>query len=113
MNLSTSWSHTTPVLPAVRHLPEGRTSFFNQLIAASQGWKYIRNDPSQAITFGDGTPLDRASALTASELGDELSFDIQWKRGGVAIVDNFIVMHGRRPFSGSRKVLASLIASGT
>jgi hypothetical protein len=104
---------TTPVLPAVRRLPGGRTSFFNQLIAASQGWKDTRNDPSQAITFGDGTPLDRASALTAAELGDELSFDIPWMRGDVALVDNFLAMHGRRPFSGTRKVLASLIASGT
>jgi len=104
---------TTPVLPAVRHLPDGRTSFFNQLIAASRGWKDSRNDPSQAITFGDGTPLDRSSAQTASELGEELTFDIPWMRGDVALVDNFITMHGRRPFSGTRKVLASLIASGT
>ncbi len=103
---------TTPVLPAVMRLPDGRTSFFNQLIAASRGWKDSRNDPSQAITFGDGTPLDRASALTASELGEELTFDIPWMRGDVALLDNFIAMHGRRPFSGTRKVLASLIASG-
>jgi hypothetical protein len=33
-------------------------------------------------------------------------------RGDVALVDNFLAMHGRRPFSGTRKVLASLIASG-
>ena len=57
---------TTPVLPAVRTLPDGRTSFFNQLIAAFQGWKDERNDPSKAITFGDGTPLDRE----AVERGD-------------------------------------------
>ena len=103
---------TTPILPAVRHLTDGRTTFFNQLIAASRGWKDSRNDPSNAITFGDGTPLDRASALTASELGEELTFDIPWMRGDVALLDNFIAMHGRRPFSGTRKVLASLIASG-
>lgn len=101
----------TPVLPAVRHLPDGRTSFFNQLIAASQGWSDSRNDPSKAITFGDGSPLDRASALIAAELGEALSFDIPWGRGDVALVDNFLVMHGRRTFSGTRKVLASLIAA--
>ena len=54
---------TTPVLPAVRKLADGRTTFFNQLIAAVQGWKDTRNDPSKAITFGDGTPLDRDAAL--------------------------------------------------
>ena len=102
---------TTPVLPAVRKLPSGRTSFFNQLIAAATGWKDARNDPARAITFGDGTPLDRDAVLVAAELADELSFDIPWQRGDVALVDNFVAMHGRRTFSGSRKVLASLIAA--
>ncbi|HET6573780.1 MAG TPA: TauD/TfdA family dioxygenase [Fimbriiglobus sp.] len=103
---------TTPVLPAVRPLGDGRASFFNQLIAASQGWKDDRNDPSKAITHGDGSPVDRDAALTAADLGDELSFDIPWATGDVALVDNFVTMHGRRTFTGTRKVLASLIAAG-
>lgn len=102
---------TTPVLPAVRKLPDGRTTFFNQLIAAARGWKDSRNDPAKAITFGDGSPLDRDAVLVAAALGDELSFDIPWQRGDVALVDNFVTMHGRRTFTGIRKVLASLIAS--
>lgn len=102
---------TTPVLPAIRRLPNGRTSFFNQLIAASQGWKDGRNDPSRAITYGDGAQLDRAGALEAARLGDELAFDVPWQRGDVALVDNYVAMHGRRTFTGTRKVLASLIAS--
>jgi alpha-ketoglutarate-dependent taurine dioxygenase len=100
---------TTPTLPAVRRLSNGRTSFFNQLIAASQGWKDSRNDPAKAITFGDGTPLDRGAAAAAAELGEELAFDIPWERGDVALVDNFVTMHGRRTFTGTRKVLAALI----
>lgn len=103
---------TTPVLPAVRPLGDGRTSFFNQLIAAFQGWKDVRNDPSKAITFGDGTPLDAAAARTAAAMADELSFDIPWRRGDVALVDNFVTMHGRRTFAGTRRVLASLIGPG-
>lgn len=103
---------TTPVLPAVRHLPDGRTSFFNQLIAASRGWKDRRNDPSRSVTFGDGTPLDRDPVADASGLAEGLAFDIPWEQGDVALVDNFVAMHGRRTFSGVRKVLASLIATG-
>ena len=102
---------TTPVLPAVRQLEDGRTSFFNQIIAAAQGWKDTRNDPAKAITFGDGTPLDRAAVDVATRLGEELSFDIPWQRGDVALVDNYVTMHGRRTFTGTRKVLASLIAA--
>ena len=101
---------TTPVLPAVRRLPDGRTSFFNQLIAAFQGWKDERNDPAKAITFGDGTPLDRDAVDLATRLGEELSFNVPWQRGDVALVDNYVTMHGRRAFTGTRKVLASLVA---
>ena len=101
---------TTPVLPAVRTLPDGRTSFFNQLIAAFQGWKDERNDPARAITFGDGTRLDREAVNVATRLGEELSFDVPWQRGDVALVDNYVTMHGRRAFTGTRKVLASLVA---
>jgi alpha-ketoglutarate-dependent taurine dioxygenase len=101
---------TTPVLPAVRTLKDGRKTFFNQLIAAFQGWKDARNDPSKAITFGDGTPLDREAVNVATELAEELAFDVPWQEGDVALVDNFVTMHGRRTFSGTRKVLASLIA---
>jgi alpha-ketoglutarate-dependent taurine dioxygenase len=101
---------TTPVLPAVRKLKNGRTSFFNQLIAAAKGWKDSRNDPSKAIRFGDGTPLDRDAVTLATELGEQLSFDVPWQTGDVALVDNYVAMHGRRTFAGTRKVLASLVA---
>jgi alpha-ketoglutarate-dependent taurine dioxygenase len=102
---------TTPVLPAVRRLPDGRTTFFNQIIAAFQGWKDERNDPAKAITLGDGTPLDREAVDEATRLGEELSFNVPWQRGDVALVDNYVTMHGRRAFTGTRKVLASLVAA--
>lgn len=101
---------TTPTLPAVRDLGGGRKSFFNQLIAAFQGWRDERNDPSKAIFFGDGTPLDRADVDRVARLAEELCFDVPWRQGDVVLVDNFLVMHGRRTFQGVRKVLASLVA---
>ena len=101
---------TTPVLPAVKTLPSGRQAFFNQLIAAAGGWKDARNDPSKAITFGDGTPLDADDVAVAVEVADDLTFDLAWQQGDVALVDNLVTMHGRRPFTGTRKVLASLVA---
>lgn len=101
---------TSPVLPAVKTLADGRKVFFNQLIAAFRGWKDSRNEKSRAITFGDGCEISNQSMARAIELGDELSFDIPWQTGDVALVDNYLVMHGRRPFEGQRRVLASLVA---
>ena len=103
-------SVTTPLLPAVRQFGNGRTSFFNQLIAAFKGWKDTRNDPARAIRFGDGSPLNPADVAAASAIADELTFDILWRNGDIALMDNYVVMHGRRTFKGTRKVLASLVA---
>lgn len=99
---------TTTVLPAVREVGPGRKTFFNQLIAAYCGWKDRRNDLSQAIRFSDGSALDATAVATAVQLADELTFDIPWQSGDVALIDNTIAMHARRTFRGPRKVLASL-----
>ena len=104
-----SLSVTTPVLPAIRELADGRSVFFNQLIAAFCGWKDARNSGEKSISFGDGAAIQYSDMTIAIELADELSFDIPWQAGDVALVDNFLVMHGRRPFQGTRKVLASLV----
>lgn len=101
----------SPVLPAVRDLGDGRKSFFNQLIAAYKGWKDERNDPSNSIRHGDGSILDQAAVLRCAELAEQVTFDLPWQSGDVALVDNYVAMHGRRNFSGTRKVLASLVAS--
>ena len=102
---------TTPVLQAVRVLADGRRTFFNQLIAAFHGWKDSRNDPAGSITFGDGRALDPATISTVIEMAEEITFDLPWQTTDVALVDNYVAMHGRRPFEGTRKVLASLVAS--
>jgi len=99
---------TTPPLPAVMDLGDGRKTFFNQLIAAFCGWKDERNDPSKAIRHGDGTALDTDAVQHAAKIADEITFDMNWKVGDVVIIDNTVVMHARRSFVGKRKVVASL-----
>ena len=64
----------------------------------------------KSIIFGDGSAIDSEHMAQAIALADELTFDIPWQSGDVAVLDNFLVMHGRRPFQGQRIVLASLVA---
>lgn len=94
---------TTAVLPAVVELASGKSVFYNQLIAAFMGWKGVRENPSSAITFGDGSaiPVDGLELIT--NLAEQFTFDLPWQDGDVALVDNYLTMHGRRPFSGERK----------
>jgi hypothetical protein len=99
---------TSPPLPAVMEVSDGRKVFFNQLIAAFSGWKDARNDPSEAIQHGDGTPVDRDAVLATTEMAEDLAFDHEWQVGDIVLIDNTIAMHARRPFQGKRKVVASL-----
>lgn len=98
---------STPVLPAVRRLPDGRRSFFNQLVA-TLGWSDARNAGGRAVSLGDGRPLDAEALAHAARLAEGLAVDWAWRPGDVALVDNLAVLHGRRPFRGTRRVLASL-----
>lgn len=103
----------TPVLPAVLKLDNGVEVFYNQLIAAYMGWKGVRENPSKAITFGDGSDIPKEGLEQVVELADEFTFDLAWQDGDVALVDNYMAMHGRRPFTGERKrqVLVALAAA--
>jgi hypothetical protein len=105
-----SLSVTSPTLPAVHTLEDGRDVFFNQLIAAFRGWKDLRDSAKKSIQFGDYSTIDSEDMAVAIELAEELTFDIVWQTGDVVLLDNYLVMHGRRPFQGVRKVLASLVA---
>ncbi|MHA7820016.1 MAG: TauD/TfdA family dioxygenase [Erythrobacter sp.] len=101
---------TTPALPAIRDLGERGASFFNQLIAAFCGWADSRNDPNRSITLGNGEPITSEQMAGPIAIADELTYDLAWQARDVALIDNFLVMHGRRPFEGKRRVLASLVA---
>lgn len=102
----------TPVLPAVRILENGTKVFYNQLIAAYMGWEGVREDPSRAITFGDGSNIPLKGLENIVELSKDFTYDVKWQDGDVALVDNKLAMHGRRPYGGERKrqVLVALAA---
>ena len=101
---------TTPILPAVIDMGNDKKVFYNQLIAAYMGWKGVRENPSSAITFGDGADIPLEGLQLAVKLSEKYTFDLPWQDGDVALVDNYMTMHGRRPFLGERKrqVLVSL-----
>jgi hypothetical protein len=103
-------SVTTPILPAVRITTDGRKVFFNQLIAAFRGWQDARNVGEKSICFGDRSPISNDDMAVVIRIADALTFDIPWQVGDIALVDNFLTMHGRHPFEGKRRVLASLVA---
>ena len=98
----------TSVLPSVRLLKNKRKIFFNQLIAAFCGWKDERNNPRKTIFYGDGSEISPQTMSAVSNIADNLTFSLDWQKGDIVFINNLLVLHGRKPYEGSRSVLASL-----
>lgn len=100
----------TAALPGVMILDDGRKVFFNQLIAAYRGWKGVQEDPSSALCFGDGSAIDVGFLKTMADTAEKIMYPLMWQDSDVAVVDNHLAKHGRKPFSGDRprKVLVAL-----
>ena len=112
-NENGSLKATTDALPAVRTLECGRKVFFNQIIAAYMGWSGVREDHQDTLQFGDDSDIPKAWLEEIIAQSENFTFDTPWQTGDVALVDNNLAMHGRRPYSGTskRQVLVALGAA--
>jgi hypothetical protein len=103
---------TTRVFKAVKTLTGGTKSFFNQVLAASLGWKNNSTLALPPVLFGNGDLIREPSIRLVSEAAESITLLRKWSDGDILMIDNHRVMHGRKPFSGNktREVLVSLTA---
>ena len=103
-------SVTTKPLKATKELENGKKSFFNQVIAASLGWKKSSKNQIAPVRFGNDQEIDQSAIENISELAQSLTLLRSWQDNDILLIDNYRVMHGRKPFSGNknREVLVSL-----
>ena len=71
-------SVTTKTLKAIKELKNGKKSFFNQVLAASLGWKNTDNDISP-VRFGNGEEICNSSLQMISSLAESLTLLRNWK----------------------------------
>ncbi|MFF8659200.1 TauD/TfdA family dioxygenase [Streptomyces huasconensis] len=62
----------------------------------------------QSVGFADGSPIPAAYITHVQETGLRLAVDVDWRRGDLLLVDNVAAAHGRRPYSGRRRVLVAM-----
>lgn len=108
------------VRPAtIRHPVTGSEVWFNQ----ADQWHVSALDPDtaaallqvlppedmpQSVTYVDGSPIPDEHITNIRDRGLAEAIDIGWRAGDLMIIDNVLVGHGRRPYTGPRRVLVAM-----
>jgi alpha-ketoglutarate-dependent taurine dioxygenase len=69
---------------------------------------YTEADLPRQAYYGDGAAIEVAALDEVRRAYRQASVTFPWKAGDVVLVDNLLVAHGRRPFSGPRRVLVAM-----
>jgi hypothetical protein len=106
-----------------------REHVFNQLVATTANAlefsvvgknvdSTLTNEPTQAdvdacVPFGNGDSIPLEPLMNANQqIYEEHATDIQWQKGDIALINNYLMAHSRHPWSGqegSCKLLVSLV----
>jgi alpha-ketoglutarate-dependent taurine dioxygenase len=102
-----------------RHPVTGTEVWFNQAdqwhpmslgdeAAAALANVLPEDDLPQSVTFADGSPIPGDYVIQVRDRGLQTAVDVDWCAGDVLLIDNILVGHGRRPFTGQRRVLVAM-----
>lgn len=103
----------------VRHPVTGEEVWFNQSdqwhpaalgdeTAAALAAVVPAEDLPQSVAYADGRPIPADHVVQVRDRGLAEAVDVDWAPGDVLLIDNVLVGHGRRPFTGSRRVLVAM-----
>jgi len=109
----------TPALATITHPMTGRPVWFNQahLFHVSnlpeQVGEYLTRahdvmDLPRHAMYGDGTAIEEEALGAIRHAYDEAAIVFDWQAGDVLVLDNLSFAHGRRPYTGDRRVLVAM-----
>lgn len=58
--------------------------------------------------YGDGSRIEDSVLQEIREIYQQASVSFAWQKADILMVDNFLVSHGREPFTGPRKILVAM-----
>ncbi|KAF5677465.1 taurine catabolism dioxygenase [Fusarium circinatum] len=113
---SVTVTHTTPMIRI--HKESGLPTCFGNVISAwgrslhhgatEPPFRGDDNSYHPPPLYGDGEVIEREYLDLALRLAESNQVLIKWQTGDLVLLDNFAVMHSRRPWKGKRQVLAAL-----
>ncbi|MFG1780312.1 TauD/TfdA family dioxygenase [Micromonospora sp. NPDC049051] len=62
----------------------------------------------QSVTFADGSPIPDEYITQIRDRGLAAAIDVDWRVGDLLLIDNVLTAHGRRPYTGDRRVLVAM-----
>ncbi|MEU9047270.1 MULTISPECIES: TauD/TfdA family dioxygenase [unclassified Kitasatospora] len=101
----------------------GEESWFNQahLFHSSNLPKETREaleemfdpeDMPRGAYYGDGTPIPDEELDLVRQAFEDSAFAFPWVEGDLLMVNNLLVSHGRRPYTGKRTTLVAMAGNG-
>jgi alpha-ketoglutarate-dependent taurine dioxygenase len=103
---------------AIDHPVTGEALWFNQATLwhvsdlGAEGKVLLRRLGEQALPtnayYGDGSPIDAADLDAIRQLMWAESVQFPWQPGDLLMLDNILVAHGRRAYTGSRNILVAM-----
>ncbi len=60
------------------------------------------------VCYGDGEIIDVEDLNHIREVSRNCERAFPWQRGDIMVIDNVLTMHGRKPYTGDRRVLVSM-----
>ncbi|MET8541859.1 TauD/TfdA family dioxygenase [Kitasatospora sp. NPDC004799] len=62
----------------------------------------------RAASYGDGTPIPDGEMDRVRAAYEACTYAFPWQRGDLMVVNNLLVSHGRRPYTGDRRTLVAM-----
>ncbi|MFT3923892.1 MAG: TauD/TfdA family dioxygenase [Myxococcales bacterium] len=72
-----------------------------------RAFQWLGREVATDVRLASGAPIADAIVNHVRQVVDASAIRVCWRPGDVLLVDNHLMLHGRRPFQGAREVLVS------